>query len=277
MPKYARRRVTLLSEQGLSCTSLRPALKTAFRGAVIREISADGLLDLDQRDIALFLPGITGEVSPYHTLFTPTARAALDTYLRSGGAVFAQCAAAYLMARQIIYDPPWLETPKMKSGLNYFNAVAKGPPEGLGRPSGDERYSDCEVAPITVIRPDGSEFETGIAFGNGPALFPEEDDPNLNVIARFTNVPGQPISIADQAVGDGLLTFCGVLPEIGTAQFMQGQKWAKLHALNDALKPHEEGRREVWEILTRRIKEHAITRGRAIACTDYNRILGPMA
>jgi len=249
----------------VSTSNLLPRLKESFRGAAIHPTGPADLLKpetLDHNTLAFFLPGIIGEDSPYSKELGMNGNAAIRKYVEEGGVFVGICAGAYYACRDITYAPPWRKEAKSaKPGLDLFNALASGPLPALARKGDEFWFSDCRVANVTYRDEKGAARIAGIAYGNGPALIPYEED-DLEIIARYDDEPGRPIAIAAKKIGKGLAIFVGVLPYIGYDATVAASSFPALQELSGALRPHEEGRAALWNIIVSRIKHHNADLGR---------------
>jgi len=265
LPNQSRRSLQIYAGENVSTGGLQTSLKRSFTGAVIDSVTATQIKTdktLDFRTLAFFLPGIIGEDSPYLSELGEEGNQAIRDYVESGGVFVGICAGAYYACSRIVYNPPWrAEEKTSEPGLDFFNGLAKGPPKGLAKESTQARYSDCRLVNVSYTDKEGETKTTGILYGNGPALYPDQDD-GLMVLARYADVPGNPIAIAAQKTGKGLAIFLGVLPEMGTLDIKAIAQFEALNELNETLRPHEGGRQEIWDMIVDLIKAHNIKLGR---------------
>lgn len=261
-----RKTIAVYTGPGTSTGNLVPRLRESFNAIAIRQTGAADIHDpqtLNEDTLAFFLPGIVGEDSPYTRELGPRGNAAIRRYVEEGGVFVGVCAGAYYACADIVYDPPWRVTRKTsRPGLDFFNALAKGPLPGLGTAGDDYWFSDCSMTRISYKGKNGATRTTGIAYGNGPALFPYDENDDLEVLARYNDVPGQPIAVAIKKVGKGLAIFLGVLPYIGYDAALANAKIPVLQHLMETLQPHEQGRAELWDTIVSRIKQHNADLGR---------------
>ncbi len=263
MPR--KKQLVVYSSHTVSTGTLIPRLKESFYQALIRKTGPDdlhkpGLLGSDT--LAFFLPGIIGEKSPYNTEIGPAGNAAIRRYVENGGVFVGICAGAYYACRDILYDPPWLPQPKTSQpGLDFFNALAKGPLPGFALHGDEAWYSDCTVTTISYQDSQDTRAVTGIAYGNGPMLIPDDDE-EIEILARYEDVPGRPIAIAAKRIGKGLALFVGVLPYVGYEPHNPALCDEEVKNLLESLRPHESGRENVWDMIVSRIKLHNADLGR---------------
>ena len=262
----AHKHILVYNDIGVAATEVKKALVESFYGAAVSDtnrllIKQDGALTEDT--LALVLPGIIGNNSPYNDQLDFETHKAIRDYVENGGVYVGICAGAYYASNRITYHPPWMSQEKTrKPGLDLFNGAAKGPISFLAKQSVEEGPNDCMVTTISFNTASGARKVTGTAYGNGPMYFPD-DSADLEVIARYEDVPGKPIAIAARKVGKGLALFVGVLPYMQPVKDMPLTHATKdAYKFNESLKPHAEGTKEVWDSITERIKEHNASIGR---------------
>jgi len=272
MQKRATKSIIVLSGKNVSHAQLLPQLEQTFRGARIRMATAqelkNGTVALDHNVLAFVLPGITGDHSPYSALLGDDGNMIIRRYVEQGGVFLGFCAGAYYACANILYDPPWLARPKTSQpGLNFFEALARGPLPGAGRKSDQRWYSDCTTVPVTFSSPGGKTIKAGIAYGNGPLMIPfnkaATGQDELMVMARYEEEPGKPVAVAAIKTGKGLAIFSGVLPYIGYNPAMAATPRPDLQEIMTRLQPHEGARAALWQNITGLIKSHNIKLGRA--------------
>ena len=255
--------LTIHTDHFVSSGEISRTLKDSFNNVAFVEASGEdlkrgGLLD-PQKTLAYFLPGISGDHSPYNDQIGPTGNAEIRRYVENGGVFVGTCAGAYYACEHIVYDAPWIYPAKTnRPGLNFFNALAHGPVRSNAMQAQDDQwFGDCSVISVRYKDKDGAEKRGGIAYGNGPALIPRDpNDPDLEIIARYDDTPNNDIALAVQRVGKGLAIFMGVIPYIRYDEQYADSPFPKLAALTADLQKHEESRSEVWSLLMDRIQQH---------------------
>lgn len=261
-----RKTIAVYSGALTSTSALIPRLRDSFHAVAIKQPDAAQLRNpatLDENTLAFFLPGIVGEDSPYSRELGKQGNDAIRRYVEDGGVFVGVCAGAYYACSEIVYDPPWRRTPKTrKPGLDLFNALAKGPLPGLAMPGEDHWFSDCRITRVSYTDDKGRTKTTGVAYGNGPTLLPFDAADDIEVLARYADVPGNPIAVAVKKVGKGLAIFLGVLPYIGYDARLTKSGHPALLQLMENLEPHEAGRSELWNMVVARIKQHNADLGR---------------
>ncbi len=240
-----------------STGSARQSLKHYFS---LHNIDADGLKNgvLDTKDI-LILPGITGEASPYHETIGEDGLQKLGRRVHDNGLVIAAlCAGASALCARTIWEPPTGNPRSRRSNAPLFNATARGPIKALYKPySPEDRMSDVSLTPILYKNRDNQVMESRVCYGNGPVFEDfDEDNPDIEIIARFKDVPGQPPAIVSVRHGEGTVFLLGVHPEISWQSITEKSAITNpmTRKLLDILEPHEQTRQIIWNDLMLRIK-----------------------
>lgn len=252
--------ILVYSDTGTATGSLIPSLSDSFskRHFNIRRITAQDIADgaLRQPQARIFvLPGITGDISPYTDQMRENALSEIHDFVRRGPNVLMTiCAGSYFISRQTVYSPPWSQPRGRHSAAPLFNGVAAGPVPGYARPSGpDCRFDDVITVPVTYQEQDGTWSAARVCYGNGPAFFP--DTPDVDILARYGGVPGEPPAILRRSFGAGHVYLCGILPDIAYQHVTPLQQHESARRLMNELKPEEAGRKKLWTSLTNRIKQ----------------------
>lgn len=252
---------------GENVASGEPALriKDAFNDVAIKMVSGQSIQSeeaLDDQTIALFLPGIMGDHSPYSKELGRIGNEKIRDYVENGGVFIGGCAGAYYACSDILYDPPWLDQPKTSQpGLDFFNGLARGPLPNLAKETGSpDWFEDCTHTEIEFDLNTGAKRKTNIIYGNGPMLFPDtqEEAEQINVIARYTSVAGEPIAIASKRVGKGLAIFLGVLPYYGADLYGDTEidDSTEYNRFINSIKPFENEREDIWNFIVALINDH---------------------
>ncbi|MCB9989402.1 MAG: hypothetical protein H6868_08760 [Rhodospirillales bacterium] len=264
-----RKKVVVFAEGHVAINSLIRSLQDSFYGISIQYATASAMQSdptlLDQDTLAFILPGIIGEECHYYDVLGDEGNKAIRQYVEDGGTYMGLCAGAYYACETIEYAPAWGNKKTQKPGLNFFNAVARGPvTPDAPHPTPENEYNDLSV--LQIFKENGDTI--GVCYGNGPALENAIDD-NLHVIARYKGVKDTPISIARKPVGKGQALFVGVVPEISSKHGIANISTHNVVELNNdiarivmALHPHEEERATLWQELVDIIKDHNAERGR---------------
>lgn len=244
---------------GSVLTSLRDSfnrqdfLIEKIRAADIR----NGILRDPQARIFV-LPGIIGDVSPYPDQMGQAELAEIKNFVTAKPNVMLTiCAGSYFVSRETIYTPPWSPARGQKSLSPLFNGVARGPVADYARESTPHsRFDDVIVVPVNFKKADGTWEKTGICYGNGPALYPDDPkDPTVEILANFADAPGQPVAILRQSLGQGALYMSCVLPDIAYHPIPPGRGLESARQLMNDLQPYEAGRNRLWNTLITRMTQ----------------------
>lgn len=210
----------------------------------------------ENRAAIAVIPGIWSEDSKYYDLMGGAeGQRKLKEFVENGGILMTVCAGSYLVSRRTEYTPPWGKMRERDNPSALFNAIARGPLQGLSmRPDGDEWYDGVHAVPVNFKADDGTWKDAHIAYGNGPALFPDESDHRCEVLARYSGLPGAPIAAAWKEKGAGAALWLGVLPHIGWQPVGDHASVKKVRRLMDELKPHETARKEFWDGMMDRVR-----------------------
>lgn len=255
-------------------------IKQAFNDAAVGTITGAQIREedaLDEDTIALFLPGITNDHSPYYEEIGEDGNKKIREYVENGGVFIGGCAGAYYACADILYDPPWLREPKTSQpGLNFFNGIAHGPVPHHAKETGSPDWSvDCTHAEIEFTNHEDTKKTTDIIYGNGPMYYPDKDEEEqLNIIARYNTVEGKPVAIATKQIGKGLAIFLGVLPYYGTDLY-EGMNMAESQQeFLDSIAPFEEDRKQIWDMIINIIKDHHAALDAEKQLSNQNESLG---
>ena len=240
--------------------SLIPSLRTSFNGFALETVKPAHLDAgiLQNRNTKIFiLPGIAGEDSPYPDELTPGRLESISRFVQEGGVMLAICAGSYFFAQKTFYTPAWGPHKTRISTLPIFNGMARGPvgPSAKG-PQPEPRFGHVTIVPVSYQTRDGTWQDTGVCYGNGPGLYPNDiNDPNLDILARFKtgNQNTQPAALLKIRRGNGTVYLSSILPEIAHSILRDIPGLESARKLMNDLAPYEDGRRDLWETLANRI------------------------
>lgn len=161
-------------------------------------------------------------------------------FVARGGYLAGYCAGAYNSATYYKYKSPHKEQqPDMNvlTPFRFFDGGGIGTIPELLEPClpGTERkgWEYANVVPIDFINDYGVQDRASAVYIKGPYYKPAPNEEKLAVLATYSGLvdeEGQPrIAIAMKEYGDGLVTFCGVHPEM-TAAHMRSQTAKAIHA-----------------------------------------------
>jgi glutamine amidotransferase-like uncharacterized protein len=243
-----------------AASGLTARLKESFPGYKVDSLPTAAFLralDNDGGAIAV-IPGISGDDCRYTDLMGGEAgHKKLRGYVERGGILLTVCAGSYFITRKTEWTPHWGPAKERTNHSALFNAVARGP-VGAGRQAAAPgTYNDCTVTAVEYRGADGRWRDADIAYGNGPALYPD-DTQEMDVLARYRDVPGNPIAAAWLKQGKGAVLWLGVLPYLGydDTPMEPGPFTAKYRGLMEKLRAGESGRRDFWAALVGRMTDH---------------------
>lgn len=257
------RNILLYADEKTATGSLGEALRQEFHGEGDRliRVRADDLRQgiLRDRQSRLFvLPGITGEVSPYtEQLDRAILKELRDFISLKPNVMLTLCAGTYFVSRQTVYDTGHAPLRGKMSLAPFFNGLAKGPVAPYGRPADTHSaFGDVVVVPVRFKNGGGQWEEAKACYGNGPALYPDNPaDTGIEIMARYADIEGQPAALLRQSFGRGAVYMSCILPEIGYTYIAPRWQMENARTLMEDLKPHEPGRKKLWNTLITRIKQ----------------------
>lgn len=241
------------------------ALKTSFndQSCSVAEINIDdirnGTLRTDKPTL-LVIPGIYGEDCHYHNDFDEKALSEIHSFLEQGGVSLHSCAGASAVSRLCTYVTPW-NVVKHRTSLNpIFNGHANGPlwpyavqPQTASKENGFP-LANTSIAPVIFKNENGEWEQAHISYGNGPGLIACKQNADVEILARYNEIDGQPAALLRIAKGQGAAYLCSPHPENAPAKIADNIKFAAMHQMNGQLLPHEDGRQKFWSMLTGRIR-----------------------
>lgn len=246
------------AQTSISC--LPQVLSESFPGKKIHTALTNAFMRALNENLATIavIPGIWSEDSKYYDLMGGSeGQKTLQDFVTKGGILMTVCAGSYLISRRTEYTPPWGKKRERDNPRALFNALARGPLQGLSmEPLGDQWHDGVHAVPVNFKTADGTWKETHIAYGNGPALFPYQQDHDYEVLARYGVVPQAPIAAAWQEKGKGAALWLGVLPHIGWQPVDNHPSIKKVRELMSELEPHEPARKKFWNGMMGKIKTH---------------------
>ena len=256
------REILVYNDDKMAISSLLPSLRASFNQDLfhIKQITASDIhKGILQRHASRFLvlPGIIGEISPYTEQLGNGEMHEVQKFMSHGrNALLTICAGSAFISKKTLYMPPHGTPRGRMSNIPLFNGLARGPVGPYGRAcTADSRFSDVIVVPVRYKDMDGTWKDTGVCYGNGPALYPDDpNDPSVEILCTYTDIPDNPAAILRQSVGTGVAYMSCVLPEIAHQHVSPHPGLHNAQQLMADLKPHEPGRKALWDNLTTRIK-----------------------
>lgn len=237
-------------------------LKESFPGHKVESLTTAPFMRALETDAAAIavIPGIFGDDCRYTDLMGGEAgHRKIGDYVARGGILLTVCAGSYFVTQKTEWQPHWGPTKERTNMRGLFNGVARGP-VGEGRHAMGSRhsYADCMMLPIRYKGTDNTWHETDIAYGNGPALYPNETQPGLEILARYRDVPDAPAAAAWLKHGKGAVLWLGVLAYMGYKEsyYDSGSPvTAKYRNFMEELQSAETGRADFWRTIVARINE----------------------
>jgi glutamine amidotransferase-like uncharacterized protein len=217
------------------------------------------------------MPGVQNHKSSYRDDVTVEGWREIQRYIENGGAYAGLCAGAYLATARFEYrDPDTGNVKNLESTLAAFEGKACGPIAQYTNPNRERHiWADHAVAKLAFNRAAGFSGEGAACYSLGPWLeLPPEiaARPDYKIIARFADVPGQPVALASRKMGKGIALFSGVVAEISgtdmgsfnaqhTMQaYPQDENRRAGYAFAAALAAHEPARARTWDIMMAELK-----------------------
>lgn len=158
--------------------------------------------------VAFFLPGATDGTQYREKLYSKIIKENIHNYVENGGVFAGECAGAYYTCAQIKYklDHPDKSKRKDKTGLGLMNTHAIGHLPELLHADEDRLGGGYQTA---VTRVTYNKKTAEILYWGGPKIDNIENDPDIETIASYTDLPNQPIAIAKKKIGKGFAIFSG--------------------------------------------------------------------
>jgi glutamine amidotransferase-like uncharacterized protein len=209
-------RIAIAQVSSMPLRDVFSALKTVFPDAKIRIMQPSVLklmMDGDAQDL-IVLPGISGQKSPYPSLFTHDIRDSMTGFVERGGQALGICAGAYFLASHAWYQFDKRNHTLRDTMKTMFQGAASGP-----RPPGPQEswlkvdgHSPGEIWTVDIAVP-GMAETISVPYGLGPAFYPSRLIPqDHEVIASFADISRSPAAAIAAKVGEGQVVATGVLP-----------------------------------------------------------------
>lgn len=246
-------------------------------GLSVRNIRAEDINKgtLDPKSIvAFFLPGATDGTQYREKLYSNIIKDNIYNYIENGGVFAGECAGAYYTCAQIKYklNHPDKSKRKDKTGLGLMNAHAIGHLPKLLHADEDRLGGGYQTA---VTRIAYNNKTADILYWGGPKIDTTEDDPGIEAIARYVDLPDNPIAIAKKKIGKGFAIFSG--PHFCIDGYQMKER-AKFHpqtrdfgeTVANILIEAEESRLELFNHMMEEILEPYFTREKILLNTLEN-------
>ncbi len=148
---------------------------------------------LDQRISLFIMPG--GRDRPYHAALKGAGNAQIRKFVEEGGTYLGICAGAYYGCQHIEFEKGRSEEICEERELSFFSGTAIGPAFGRG------------VFQVKIGTDLYGHYHDGCLFAG--------DFSEVQILARYLELPGQPPAIIECSVGKGKAILSGVHIELG--------------------------------------------------------------
>lgn len=223
-----RNRVLIYEDYGCaSINILKTALEQYYRGSGIGVDVADAsaiIRDrvLNDEVLAFVMPG--GAATPYRQKLQVQGNDAIAEYIAAGGAYLGICAGAYYACSHVEFekDIPELKIVRDDGLLGLVDATAVGT---MYKELGIRPYAANQASAAAVNLHWYRDDERHIAYYHGGPKF-ELHEPDIEVLATYGDLAGEPPAIVRKQYGDGCLVLSGVHIEDSGADLLK-----TIHAL----------------------------------------------
>ncbi len=211
------RTVIVYSGEGASNECVEQARNNIIgimRGSSVITIDAKTLINGGwQEKTSLFImPG--GRDLFYHRDLSPYGTRLVRDFVEGGGTYLGLCAGAYFASAYIEFELGGELEVCGKRDLAFFSGKAIGPAYGLGQ----FRYENEGGARAARIL--WKDCSRNLAYFNGGCFFElSENHQNVDVLARYDDLPGQPAAIIACKIGKGKAILSGVHLEFSPREF----------------------------------------------------------
>lgn len=170
----------------------------------------------EETSTVLVMPG--GRDVPYSTALHGQANARIRRFVESGGAYIGFCAGGYYGARSVEFDRGHPLEVVGDRELGFFAGAAVGPAYGPGTFSYEsDRGARAAVLEWCAAGPTSGRLPV---FYNGGCTFDNaEQMPEVEILARYAELPQKPAAIIACTVGAGVAILSGVHPEYSARSF----------------------------------------------------------
>lgn len=241
------KRVLVYVDEGVGPRSLQQLLK-ALRdyAVVVSQADRNTIINTewDQETDVLIIPG--GRDVPYHDALNGKGTDKIRGFVEKGGNYFGICAGAYFGCRSIHFALGTEQAIEADRNLSFFPGKAIGPAYGNTFDYATER--GAQIAQLKLQPTHSQSF----SYFNGGCYFHPSKDAPFQVIANYSDLPGEPAAIIECQVGKGKALLCGVHPEYSASQ-LKGAKDPYLQKLIPQLDQIEQERKELFTHLLGRL------------------------
>ncbi len=242
--------VYIYADKGVSAESLAQTLYTMHAKLDnkynIKTLNANAVISGKWRDnAALFImPG--GADVPYDKALRGKGNQQIKDFVQTGGAYLGICAGGYYGSQKVEFAPG---TPLEVTGsreLAFFRGTASGPALA---PYSYDSNKGARAARLTL--PNG-DLQHATIFYSGGSLFTANPLPkNTSVLARYQDLPNQPVAIIKTKVGAGTAILSGVHLEYDPALMNRADTY--LPPIITALEQHQHEREQLLNLIFREL------------------------
>lgn len=212
---------------------------------------------------AFFMPGAgpNGEADKRLGL---DGMAAIRDYVRKGGLFFGTCAGAYYASSRLEWQNDIPTQQRIKTSLlDLFNGTTAGPIRTIMMRGTDKTYNPYKaVATPVIFYDDKREVQLKALYQGGPIYCQNtiDNDPTIEILARFTALENYPPCILKKNVGMGHIVLSSIHAEVSTenlVQFTSGthNQVDAMKALERELAPYGAKRNMIWQRYIRDIEQ----------------------
>jgi len=240
--------ILVYRDEGVDAHSFRlivRGVREALPSYSVHGVTRQSFLSLgwEAKTAAVIFPG--GRDQPYHAALKGPANQRLKNYVGQGGRYLGICAGGYYGADSIIFEEGGSLEIKEKRELGFYPGLAFGPVYGLRKFC----YENLDGVRPAKIAWEGGEchvyFNGGCAFQGAP------QEAQIDILATYSDLPGQPSAIVQCPYGLGKALLSGVHPEYGVYALTSAHH--ALEGLEMALSEDEEQRHGLWLYLLQKL------------------------
>lgn len=197
-------RILAYCDEGVSPQSLQHLMRALKQYSVTR-VNRKTLADHLPSASLLVMPG--GRDIPYHENLKGELNRKIRTFVEEGGRYLGLCAGGYYGSSFVEFEKGNALEVVGERELGFFPGKASGPAYG----NGIFRYNSESGSRIAQL--DWNGKRVGVYY-NGGCLFADADSyENIEVLARYADLPDTPAAIIKCTVGKGIAILSGVHPE----------------------------------------------------------------
>ncbi len=241
--------IYIYSDDGVSAESLTHTLHTLHglfdSKYAIKTLNAHDVIQGEwKKHAALFImPG--GADLPYVKALNGKGNQQIKEYVEKGGNYLGICAGAYYASREVQFAVGTPLEVVGKRELSFFSGVAKGPILA------SYYYNSNRGTRAARIKISNDKLKHATLFYNGgPAFIPDSKQHNVEVIARYEDLPNKPAAIIKTNVGSGNVILTAVHFEYDPALLDSSDQY--LPPIISALNQHQKERARLLDMIFRR-------------------------